>query len=476
MTDSKFYRFLQELELKELRRFRKYLESPYFNTHPKILRLFEIFETHLLHGEGTKLDKELIWNNLFPNENFDYGLLRKLQHRLMELGYSFLAQQIYDSNLATKSNNLLQMLAIKQVDDYLPQFIKTGVQNVNHQQNRNGQFYYDLYSVEKYKYILANVESTRVQKSNIQKLNLDAIDDNLNIFYISEKLRNYCLILSWSKMIEVKLEIALIDEIIEIIHVKNYLNYPSIAVYFQIYKTFIEPDVFDNFYELKKLIREHLHLFPANEARDIVNSAINYTIQKINAGIQTFAQDNFELWNQALVSKVILINNEISPWAFKNIITIALGLNKINWTENFINEYGNKIFEPFKENALNYNRAVLHFYKKEYKHAIPYLQKVQFDEVTYGLGARTLLLESYYEMDEFDALASLLDSFKGFIKRTKSITSEIKKRYLLLIKYTSNLAESANSKTKLITLKADINKSNAISKGWLIQKVDELLN
>jgi hypothetical protein len=48
MKDSKFYTFLTALNTKELKKFRKYLESPYFNSHDKLFQLFEIFEAQLI--------------------------------------------------------------------------------------------------------------------------------------------------------------------------------------------------------------------------------------------------------------------------------------------------------------------------------------------------------------------------------------------------------------------------------------------
>ncbi|MBK9108077.1 MAG: hypothetical protein IPM92_06735 [Saprospiraceae bacterium] len=95
----------------------------------------------------------------------------------------------------------------------------------------------------------------------------------------------------------------------------------------------------------------------------------------------------------SLKTDVILVNGEISPWSFKNIITLALRLGKYNWVENFISDYGPRISNIYRENAVNYNSASLFFYLKAYNKAIPLLQIVQFDELTYGFrSAKSILL------------------------------------------------------------------------------------
>lgn len=476
MDDSKFYKFLKSLNNKELRKFRKYLESPYFNTNQTLLALFSAFENHLLDDKSSPLQKETVWDLIYPNESFDYDRLRKLLHLLMVFGEDFLAQMAYDDNSAHRVHYLLQMLHRKEMDEFIHSTIQSGLTILKKENNRNGTYYYDLYSIEKYKYILENIESARVKKLNIQKLNISEIDGHLNHFYFSEKLKYYCLLLSWSKMTNVDLEVTLIPEIVSKIANSKLMEIPAIAIYYQIYLTFIDPTDESHYFNLKNLIKNQLHLFPQEEARDVMNSAINYTIQKQNQGFLKFSIENFELWKEALKRNVVLINDELSPWSFKNIVTLALRLDEYEWTEHFIKDYGIKINKEFRENAINYNQAILFFYKKEYNKAIPLLQKVQFDEVNYGLGAKSILLAIFYELDEFETLGSLYESFKLFVKRNKNITDDRKKSYLELINFTKKLYEVNLDKTNLKKLKAQIENSQAMSKKWLVEKVDELLN
>lgn len=476
MNDSKFYRFLKTLNNKELRKFRKYLESPYFNTNQTLLALYSVFETHLLDEKSSPLQKEIVWDFIFPNESFDYDRLRKLLHLLMVLGEDFLAQLAYDDNSAHRVHYLLQMLHRKEMDEFIHSTIQSGLSILKKENNRNGTYYYDLYSIEKYKYILENIESARVKKLNIQKLNISEIDGHLNHFYFSEKLKYYCLLLSWSKMTNLDIEVDFINEIVNKINQKEYLQIPAIAIYYQIYLTYIEPNELEHFYKLKNLIKNNIHLFPSEDAKDIMNSAINYTIQKHNSGNTNFYLENFILYQEAIKNETILTGNELSPWAFKNIITLGLRLNEFDWVEYFIETYGSKISKEYRANAINYNLASLYFYKKEYNKAIPLLQLVQFDETTYGLGAKSLLLACYYEQDELEVLQSFYDSFKIFVSRNKNITDDIKKSYIQLIKLTKLLTESNSDKLKLQKIKIEIQNSQATSKKWLLEKVDELLN
>ena len=103
------------------------------------------------------------------------------------------------------------------------------------------------------------------------------------------------------------------------------------------------------------------------------------------------------------------------------------------WTERFISEYGLHLPETYRENAITYNMANLYFYKKEFAKVIELLQEVAYEGDNYSLGSKSILMATYYETDEIDALYSLCDSFKAYLKRNKLISRDKKEGYKNLI-------------------------------------------
>lgn len=145
-------------------------------------------------------------------------------------------------------------------------------------------------------------------------------------------------------------------------------------------------------------------------------------------------------------------------------------------TETFINLYGEKINKLYQQNAINFGLASLFFFKKEFEKAIPFLQKVEYEEIYFSLSSKALMLSTYFELDEFMVLGSFFESFKNYLTRNKNVSQSNKLRYLDLIKYTKKLVESSQySKTKLLKLKEDIKADSSIGKDWLLEKVDELI-
>ncbi len=168
--------------------------------------------------------------------------------------------------------------------------------------------------------------------------------------------------------------------------------------------------------------------------------AINYCIRRVNQGAPEFLEELFKQYLKSLDAGTLMENGFLSPWAYKNIIGVGLRLKKFGWTEDFIRQYNEKLGPDFRANALHYNLAELYYYKKEHDQALTHLNKVEFSDIYYNLDTKKMMLKIYYELDEIDALLSLLASFKMFLKRTKLISASNKVAYLNFVQALTLLA------------------------------------
>ena len=87
-----------------------------------------------------------------------------------------------------------------------------------------------------------------------------------------------------------------------------------------------------------------------------------------------------------------------------------------------------------------------------------------------------MLLKTYYELDEWNPLSSLLDSFSIYLRRNKQIPREKKQQYLNVLRFTRKLSFLAPyDKKGLQKLKDQINNCKALAaKKWLLEKVEEM--
>lgn len=266
------------------------------------------------------------------------------------------------------------------------------------------------------------------------------------------------------------------DEIVAEVKKGELDDVPPVAVYFQIYLTYIDAEDTDHYFKLMKILEKFGDDFPRNEAEFIYQAALNYCVKKLNQGSRQFLEEYFNVFVILLEKKLLLTDGELSPWHFRNIVVIALRLGKSNWTEDFIKNYKKFLPESMRDNAVSFNTAKLYFSQKRFEKVIELLRTVEYEEFTYNLNSKTMLLSTYYEMDEIEPLYSLMDSFRTYLNRHKDFSAAKRKPYLNLIKYTKMLTRiTPGDKKALEKLKLEVEETKDISSlNWLKEKIAEL--
>ncbi|MBK7804869.1 MAG: hypothetical protein IPJ51_00895 [Saprospiraceae bacterium] len=478
MKDRKIFSALSGLNIYELNSFGKYVRSPYFNVNQQIITYFEILDKYIKSEKTEELSNEYIWKSVFNNEEYNHQKLLKLNSDMVKLLEDFIAQKEFDSMVSLRSN-LKIAGANKRNLEKLYNGLLGEIDRLNKQEmNQSAEFYLTKYQIEKNIFSLKTENEKKNEKFEIRsELNINKISDNLDYFYIAEKLRHYCTLLSWKKMYQLDIEMKNMDFVLQLATNEPYSSIPPVSLYYKMYLTYVEGDNVQNYFELRNLIKKYIHLFPADEQRDIYSTAISYCINKGNKNVSIFHKETFDIYSEALINNILVVNGEMQVSNYRNIVPIALRIEEFDWAENFISEYAQYVDEKYRENAVEFSLARLEFYRKHFGKVLYHLNKVSYEDVWYNLNAKTLQIASYYEMDEYDALESLLQAFKMYIKREKSLSVDRKEHYINLIKFTSALMKiNPKEQVKVLKLKDEIvSAKGVVSKPWLIEKVESLI-
>lgn len=474
MYNSKLYSILEHFNKYEQNRCRKYITSPYFNKNQSLIYLFEVLIEAINSARKKSLEKEDIWAEIAPDQAYDDVRFRKYCSDLLKLVEGFLAQQIYEENPLHQATYLIDAVGNRKLEKLYNSTMKSARRLSKQQRHKPASYYFYQYEIEKNYYNLTNYEKNRAARTNIED-----IANNLDAFYLAEKLRIYCSVLTQQYFVSQEYQLLFIEEIIEHLerYKQKYEDYPPISIYYQVFLTSTDNENVEHYYKLKDLLNKHALEFPKEEALTIYYSAINYCIRKLNTGNQQFSEELFELYNSLLEKEIIFVNDELSPWTFKNICVLGLRLGKYDWTENFIQSYYHKLPEESRENAVSYNMAQLYFYQQQYDNVIKLLHTVEYEDPSYNLNSKTMLLATYYETDEIEPLYSLLESFRTYLNRHKSDIPDYRRiHYSNLIKFTKKLLKiMPGDQPAVKRLKEEItNTKHIASIQWLNEKVAEL--
>lgn len=469
MKNNKLLDLLRTFSKYELNRLQKWLHSPTVNEQDVLCQLFELLDKLLREDKDS--DKTSIWLILHPKQAYDDRKLRRYFSDLYKLTCRFLAFETYIEHGLTEQLYIMRSLNDRNLEKHFRSAERRGRQLLEQYPSRNTTFLHHHYVLERER---ATFLSQRIKRST--ETHLEESSYRLDLFYLATKLRDYCSALAHEKVLKTNIQIGLIPFLKQaVLADERYLQQPIIAIYYQILQTLLEGDEDAHFERLQQYLRDYEEQFSHKDLREFYQQASNYCIRRANHGELIYFRRLFELYQRQLKSKILFEEDFLNPWDFKNIITVGIFIEEYDWTEAFIQEYSARLPEDFRETAINYNLAKLHFARTRYDKVIELLREVEYQDISYALGARWLLIRTYYELDEYDALDALLESFRVYLHRNKLIARNMQRQYLNNIRFVQRLIRlRLQDKEAIQKFKTQLeNTPDVFGKRWILSKAPD---
>jgi hypothetical protein len=478
LRSRKIHIALKNLNVYELNSFRKYLCSPYFNQQELFVKYFDLINDFIrAQKDPDDMEAEYIWEHITEGgEAYDDQRFRKYCSDIYKHFENFMAQKYFEDDINLKNNLKFRAIRNKGIGSLYPTLVKQAEIHKSIDKNRNAEYYLNQFNIERNILAFKSDMGKDSRKIDLaERLNLEEISFNLDVFFIAEKLKYYCTYLSWSRSYKLEKKLTGIEIILRLAEMDQFKDHPPVAVYLTISKTITEADNTEHYYHLKELIKKYLHFFPDQEALEILQEAISYCVIKMNKGQKEFELESFELYKKALDSDLIVIDGKMSATTYRNIAVNGMRVGEFEWVENFIEEYSNYLPESQKDSNRNFSLARLEFYRKDFNKIIELLRDIKFDNIFISLNSRIMLVIAYFELYEDDALDSLLQSFRVYVEREKALNKQFKTQYINFIKFVKRLSSiQYMGNSKLIILKEKLEESKQVAnKDWILEKINE---
>ena len=350
------------------------------------------------------------------------------------------------------------------------------------QGRRNTHFHFDRYQLEMY------LSAHTMQQRRSGEMNLQTVHNELTTYFIAETLRQGCTILTHQTMSKQVYDLKLLDEVLALVETGGYDGVTAVMVYYNAFKALSgegspvrsssvrqseKHGVSEKyFFELKKLIGSLGNKFPDYELRDIYLLAINFCIKKLNAGEKQYVREAFELYRMGLENAALLENGILSSYTYKNVTRLGMNLGETEWVGQFLENFKKHLPPRERDNSWRYNLAFFHFQQADYDSAMRLLRLVEFNDVLNNLDARRMLLISYFELNEFMALDSLLDSFKAYLRRMTDHGYH-RENYLNLVRFIKKMMKiDRSNKVAMNTILSEVIATERVAeKEWLMEKL-----
>ncbi len=470
MYKNRFVRLLKTFSEYDLKQFARFLHSPYHNRSQQCIDVFEVLIHYLENKELGNFTKTELCHNIFKDTK-KINTLDVILSKLVRLAEEFITLENLNKQPYLKQHLLLEELLERQ---NLGHFKSAANQTINRHDaiERKGEQFYSE------KYLLAN-DFYKYMVLTDKKRSWESLNDTiraLDEFYLIERLKLLYESVNYKNLYPIEHNKGEIDPTVELLKLDDIKENPMIALQYTMLLT-IRDEKDEHFKQLLNLLDKYYLNIPKDELLSLYSIITNFCVRKIINGDTNYQQTLFAIYKKQTEQQVIFHGKYVSTQAMKNIISLGSQLNEFEWTEEFLESHTNYIRPEIRDNVYHYNKGALAFYKKDFKAAMDHLNQTDKMDLSFELGRKTVLLRTYYELDESLAFDALCKSFKEYVHSQKGMPARLKKAYInftIVLRKIDSLRHKGDT-TKIEKLLEKINTYQYLTnKPWLIEKLKEI--
>lgn len=484
MKKSKLFTLLSSFSKDEMKRFSKFIASPYFNNERNFKPIFTILSKYHPDFETDKLSEEKLFSKLNPSKTFTEKSalsMRVLFSQLCVLAEKFLAIEGFNKNDSYKNSSLLREMHLKKLFDIFSSAksgLRTGksLKPLDYSSLMNTLLVeIEINSWHKYKSkkdLIINFDNFNVMEEALIiffLLHITEINQRWNKDYNKNSVRSG-LSSNFFRHFDFK---SFVDSL------SNTKAMNSTWIQLIYYSNRIEADNNneESYDKLKKIFYDNYKYLSLQMKNELLIRLMNYCIFQTRGNRRRFNEDYLKYYMIFVKENLVSMEHEVfGIRQIRNFVRIACRLKKYNEIEKYFKIYGNYISPEIRDDSINYAKASIQFSKNKFRESLEYLSKVCFSIPMMIKDIKMLKLKCFYELCYFDSLKSEVDTYRHFLSKTSLIPesyAEADKIFMICLIKLSKIRE-CNKPYELNNLKKEIESSllNDNTK-WIIEKINE---
>lgn len=467
MFQTKLLVILSTFSDTEKKALKKWLQSSAFNENKKVESLL----VYLIENPIENWGKEQLFSHCFPVTEYEDVKLRRLFSSGFQAVEKFI---VYYENQKSPIENELKLLAFYH-QKQIPNLIESQLEKVQTLQSdnhrKNSPYYYNAFLIAE---IEAANQSYRSQKEG--ENHLEKVEKNLDAFYLLTKLELYCASLAHQTVIASETEALFISEILAYIEQNPEIQtIPAIHIYYLLTRLLTLSEDESIFEQIQIALDLNWQVFSEQELKNIYSLLRNHCITHINQGKTSYYVRLFDIYCAQIEHNSLLsASGSLSPALFKNMIVLALRLGKDEWVERQIDTYQGFLPIEVAVETLHYVQARLYFYRKEWEKVGKTLLKTpKYTDIFFEIDARKLLIQTYFELAEWETVYNYLNTFRVFIHRNRTISARHKESNRNFCNAIEKLLkkDSINPKLQVKWKESIVQMTFLAEREWILSKV-----
>lgn len=483
MLKGRFIDILSTFSEKELKRFRDYIRSPFFNKNGNVIRLYELIRKFHPDFDSHSCDKEKLFSKLYPGKKFNDTVIRILLADLGKLAEDFIGTVNIENNKYVQKRHTLKELQLRRIDNVFKKVLKEAEEVLSDKDLGKEYSYY-------YRHDLESIKNNFYLARNNQELVSDVISkkgENLicytliDLFIISESLlsnKNACNYSPKIDLVDEFLSKIDLESVVDFLKANLPAYYPFVGIFYFLYKTIHENEDRKNFEQAKKLFRDHFDEFNANEKILLLTKIQNVCKEKSRGGMDVFTKELFEIYKERIAKDLMILPRRkyLNIWEYRDILITSLELEESKWAEQFVSDFVSKLDPELQESSFNYGMAIVNFSSGNFEIAMSYINKVKYDYFLFKLDTKNLLAKIYYELGLYQNASEIIDTYRHFLSKNKAVSDAYRNYNLNFIRlYCEILKVKERDGKGLNELNISFRNQKMVrNRSWIAGKIGEL--
>lgn len=434
MQGTKLIQLLSTFSKGEIKEFEEFVLSPLFNKNKNIIKLCKNVVRCYPNFKSKVFTEKKLFSNIFPGEQYDYFKMKNYISDLFALGIEYLKFKSREPYTYNEDIGLLSQLRKRGLYNfYEKEFAKT--QNkLSGNKVIDDRVLYDSYLIEDER--LSYISTVN---PNTGFAVLQCSFDNFFNYSLIRLLKFYNLMLHEKRQNNVSFDMKMFRE--ALIFLENYkANIPTLDVYRYIILLETEKKE-EHYFSLKKVKSNNYHILNEDDLYMANIHMSGFCAYMYNVkGDTGFIRETFLLYQEWLESGLLSRAELLYP-DFLNFVKVSVRADEFEFAENFIETQKNSLPEEEKGNCLNFCYGLINYKRKRLETALDMFSKINFSNFILKLQVRLFQLQIFYEMGLYEQVRGLIDSYRHFLAREKSITGEYRESIYEYLRITAGMIE-----------------------------------
>ena len=465
---------LRLLSDEEIRRFSKFLRSPYFNYSQPVIALFDYLRRHHPDYDAKRIRPPVFWKKIYSGKQFSEQKYWTLNFKLRTLIERFLAIEEMEGNESEFKKQLIKSHGQRNAHALFEKETISLVEKLQSQPGQDTRSYAESLWL-KHDYFFHSLTN----KYGKAVYSVEQVMEELDRFYVLAKLHFAGELKNRERMFSQKSDIRLLEESVALSKQFKQEN-PAFILYHSIINLHEPEKAVDAFRSGLKALEEQSGALSRVVQSVVLLNLTNYAIRQWNKGIDTFRKDLFRLYKLALKLGFVIVNEKIKSSTFINIVHVGCLEREFDWTSDFIETHQQYLEEENREKIARMGYAELYLVQKKFDKALDFAGGLEFENVLLNCNTKVITSKIWFEKflndnGFFDLVISRLAADEKYFRRNTAITEQRKSahiNFILALKQLCGLIYQKRPKDEILQkMEGYVKGSNMVAKKWLHDKL-----